>query len=393
MNAQMEANLKVPSIELERGGIAPWRALLRRAPAVLVALLVLVSLAAARPAPAHASAADYCSGEYLAIGANWSVCWEIRANEGLAISHAFYTKEGFDQRVLSDGTVAQIFVPYEVGEPRYHDVAYGLGPATQPLSADVDCPYGELLAGGRVCKELVDRGLAERFCAGACAARRGRALRLWSSSQMGAYNYITVWTFKDDGTIEPQMGLTGALQFGDTAHVHNIYWRLDVDLVDSAGDSVEEFWRINPTSGGGLTGAYGWNPLLGETYRPNDLYTFRKWRVADRNRENSQGAVRSYELIPHMGDGNFRSTAEEGFTRGEFWVTAQKPGERFVSTEDSDLLSSYIDGDPINGEDIVIWYAIHEHHEVRDEDAPYMPAEWMHFSLRPRDFFDANPLD
>ena len=31
---------------------------------------------------------------------------------------------------------------------------------------------------------------------------------------MGAYNYITRWTFHPDGTIVPQLGLSGVLQFG-----------------------------------------------------------------------------------------------------------------------------------------------------------------------------------
>ncbi len=356
--------------------------------------VLVVTFASTPPDAAHASAADYCSGQQLAIGANWTVCWEIRANEGLVVSNAYFTKPpNIDRRVLGEGSVAQIFVPYETGSPRYHDVAYGLGPAMVVLSQNDDCPHGTLLSGGRVCREIHDRGLAEKYCAGPCTSRRGTALRLWSSSQMGAYNYITSWEFHDDGTIEPGLGLSGALQFGDTAHVHNVYWRLDVDIDDPGGDSVEEFWRIAPTWGGGLVGALGWNPILGETWRPNRLEEFRKWRVVDNNRTNANGAPMSYELIPHAGDGNLRTTAAEGFSRGEFWVTAYKPGERFVSTDDDDLLSTYITGDPVGNTDVVIWYALHEHHQVRDEDAPYMPMEWVHFKLRPRDFFDDSSMD
>jgi primary-amine oxidase len=105
------------------------------------------------------------------------------------------------------------------------------------------------------------------------------------------------------------------------------------------------------------------------------------------------GRPRSYELVPLPASGNYRGTASEGFTRGELWVTKAKPGERFVSTEQADLLSSYVDGDSIDGTDVVLWYVVHEYHEVRSEDRPYMPTEWIHFELRPRDFFDQNPLD
>lgn len=372
------------------------RALARRALRWLapgLTLAALLALGAARPAPAQASAADYCSGEQLAVGANWTVCWEIRANEGLAITHAYFTKPGVDRRVMGDGTVAQIFVPYETGQPRYHDVAYGLGAAMVTLSPTVDCPNGTLLAGGKVCREIHDRGIAEKICTGTCTTRRGEALALWGSSQMGAYNYITKWEFHDDGSIHPHMGLTGALQFGDTAHLHNVYWRLDLDIDDPDNDSPEEFYRITPGYGDGSTGVMGWNPLLGETYRPNRVEDFRKWRIVDTQGLNAAGMRRSYELIPHIGDGNYRGTLAEGFTRGEFWVTRYKPGERFVSTETEDLLTTYLNGESVTGEDLVVWYVAHEHHEVRDEDAPYMPSEWIHFQVRPRDFFDETPLD
>ena len=363
----------------------------------LLAMAALVFLALAqqsvRPEAARAAANSYCSGENLAVGANWSVCWEIRANEGLAITHAFYTKAGFDRRVLADATVAQIFVPYETGQPRFHDVSYGLGAAMQTLSRPLDCPNGTILGGGKVCRTIEDRGITERYCAAGCRSKRGQALVLWSSSQMGAYNYIIKWDFHDDGTIEPAVGLTGVLQFGNTAHTHNVYWRLDVDIDDPENDRVEEFYRITPAWSNGQNGAFGWAPLLGETFRPNDLNTFRKWRVIDVNKKNAHGANWGYELVPNPRSGNLRTTLAEGFSRGELWVTKARSSERFVSTETQDLLSTYINGENVSGDDVVLWYAMHEHHEVRSEDSPYMPLEWMSFELRPRDYFDGNPLD
>jgi primary-amine oxidase len=361
---------------------------------LITLVLCLAGLAgwAARPLTAQASAAAYCSGQYLAVGANWSVCWEIRANEGLAITHAFYTKPGFDRRVLADATVAQIFVPYETGLPRYHDVAYGLGPAMTPLTP-ADCAGGTLLANGTVCRQIEDHGLTERFCANGCWSRRGHELVLWSSSQMGAYNYLTRWSFHDDGTIQPALGLAGVLQNGTIGHSHNVYWRLDIDLDDAGNDGLEEFYRITPAYSDGRIGVSSWVPILGETYRANDLLTFRKWRVRDLLKSNVQGKSWSYELVPSPGSGNLRTTLSEGFTRGEAWLTRAHSNERFVSTETADLLSTYLSGEPVEGQDIVLWYALHELHEVRTEDAPYMPLEWRSFELRPRDYFDGNPLD
>ena len=357
--------------------------------------LALVLGAALIPSSAQASAADYCSGEFLAVGANWTVCWEIRANEGLAITHAFYTdpNTGFDRRVLADATVAQIFVPYETGEPRYHDVAYGLGPAMQRLNTRDDCPHGTLRGDSRVCVEEEDRGIAQKYCLeGDCGTRRGKALVLWSSIQAGAYNYLLVWEFQDDGSIEPAIGLTGALQFGPTAHTHNVYWRLDFDIGDPENDRVEEFTRIPKAGSNGLAGSSTWARLLGETYRPNDLYTFRKWRVSDTRSTNAQGKPWSYEINPSPRDGILRTNLDEKFSLGEFWVTRARSSERFVSTDTADLLTSYLNGENINGTDVVVWYVMHEYHEVRTEDSPYMPIEWMSFEAKPRDFFDRNMI-
>ena len=375
--------------------LTPRRTASRRSIAALPALFAALALLAIAPRGAQAAASQYCSGDNLAVGANWTVCWEIRANEGLSISHAFYTNPntGFDRRVLADATVAQVFVPYEVGSPRYHDVAYGLGPAIQTLNTRDDCPHGNLLANNRVCREIEDRGLAQRFCLeGSCVVRRGKALVLWSSLQTGAYNYIQTWSFHDDGTIEPALGLTGALQFGPTAHTHNVYWRMDFDIDDPANDRVEEFTRLPKAGSQGLAGVSTWSPLLGETFRPHELFTFRKWRVADTQKKNAQGKRWSYEIMASTGDGSLRTNPSEGFSNGEFWVTRARSSERFVSTDDADLLSTYLDGEPIDGQDVVVWVVGHAYHEVRSEDAPYMPIEWMRFEARPRDFFDANPL-
>lgn len=366
---------------------------------LLPALLLALALAGAGIVPARkaeAAANQFCSGEYLAVGANWSLCWEIRANEGLAITHAFYTvpQTGFDRRVLSDATVAQIFVPYEVGQPRYHDVAYGLGPAMQRLNPQVDCPHGQLLAGGKVCRELEDRGLSQRYCLeGNCSAKRGKALVLWSSIQTGAYNYLLRWEFRDDGTIHPALGLAGALQFGNVAHLHNVYWRLDFDMGDPENDRVEEFVRLPKAGTNGLQGASTWKPLLGETFRPTDLFTFRKWRITDGRQKNALGKPWSYEVVPSPGDGSLRTNPSEGFLRGEFWLTRAHSNERFVSTDNADLLSGYLNGEAVDGQDLVLWYALHAYHEIRSEDQPYMPVEWVGFEARPRDYFDQNPMN
>jgi primary-amine oxidase len=115
--------------------------------------------------------------------------------------------------------------------------------------------------------------------------------------------------------------------------------------------------------------------------------------VLDVNKRNASGHNWSYELEPSPGSGNFRSTPAEGFTRGELFATVSRPEERFVATDTADYLSTYLNGESVQNQDVVLWYTIHKHHEVRDEDAPYMPIEWLGFEIRPRNFFDQNPMD
>jgi primary-amine oxidase len=360
--------------------------------AVLAAVVLAGVMGLAWRQSAHAAAEQYCRGEQLVQGANWSLCWETRALEGLALTHAFFVKDGVERRVLSDATLAQVFVPYESGQPRYHEVAYGLGLNLQDLEAAGDCPGGALLAGGKVCSQIVDTGPAERYCAsGNCVSRRGSAVSLWSSAQMGTANYVIRWLLKDDGTIEPALGVGGAPMIGEGAHLHNAFWRLDVDVDGPENDAVEEFYRLSPGYADGTVGVSGWTPLLRETYRPDDLGTFRKWRVTDTRNKNARDLATSYELVPSPGDGSLRTTEDEGYMRGELWVTRNNAQERYVSTDSADLLSAYVNGEEIQGADVVLWYAMHAYHEPRSEDRELSPMEWMSFQLRPRDFFDANP--
>jgi primary-amine oxidase len=42
--------------------------------------------------------------------------------------------------------------------------------------------------------------------------------------------------------------------------------------------------------------------------------------------------------------------------------------------------------------DIVAWYTMAFHHVPRPEDWPQMPTMWHDFTLRPFDFYSADPL-
>jgi primary-amine oxidase len=52
-----------------------------------------------------------------------------------------------------------------------------------------------------------------------------------------------------------------------------------------------------------------------------------------------------------------------------------------------------VDGQPLDGQDVVLWYVNRHLHVPRDEDEVNMPVEWMSFSLKPRGFHHKSPLE
>ncbi|MCB1638427.1 MAG: hypothetical protein KDI15_06240, partial [Thiothrix sp.] len=172
-----------------------------------------------------ALAAEFCSDDYyidvtLPNQARWDMCWEHRKREGIVLHKIHYTPaNGTRHLILNEATVAQIHVPYDDNGARYHDVSdYGLGSNYMSALTRGDCPGGKLLQFGSkpvLCQQTEARGTAHAY---GTERLQGDALSLFSVSKVGAYHYIPTWRFLDDGSMEPTMGATGALQrFGKSS--------------------------------------------------------------------------------------------------------------------------------------------------------------------------------
>src|SRR5215510_1164273 len=95
---------------------------------------MLVSLlTGALVASVVATATAQCSGINLVEQAfptsgpeqtRWRICWQEQAKNGLVITAAFFRAAPNKpwMRILWDGRIAEIFVPYHDGSPRYYDV-------------------------------------------------------------------------------------------------------------------------------------------------------------------------------------------------------------------------------------------------------------------------------
>lgn len=381
--------------------------------AVVGALAAVASLAALAPGAGAAGDGD-CSApfrveETLPNGATWSLCWERRALEGIVLHDVTYTPPGGSATlVMGQMNLAQIHVPYDDNLARFHDESdFGLGFNLLELDGD-DCPGGTVLGDGTqqtLCRQVRDLGYAYKDYG---AQDQAHSLALFSVSAIGAYNYVVEWNLDDDGTIRPMVGATGRLQrFGGgtatgwrvgtnriaVAHLHNYYWRLDVDLAGSADDRVQEL--ASTPAGDRQSFAAARTPFLSEAARRVQPRTFRSWRVLDPSVTNADGHRISYELLPST-DHIFRGPGYEPFTHNELYVTRAAPCERFASHNPATGgcgrdLSDYVDGEALRGADVVLWYGTSFHHLPRDEDEERMPAHWSGFSLVPRDLTATNP--
>ena len=179
------------------------------------------------------------------------------------------------------------------------------------------------------------------------------------------------------------------------AHSHNYFWRLDFDIDGPQNDQVEEF-EFTP-----IDNNYSYQvsvtQFLTETARTVNPTRMRSWRVRDTVTTNSEGHAISYHLDPLRVGHIHQGPAVEPFTNNQFYVTVNKPCERFAShnpeVQCAADVSKFVNGESLVGQDIVVWYGITFHHLPRDEDEGMMDAHWDGFQLTPRDWTATNPLD
>jgi primary-amine oxidase len=379
--------------------------------------------------PGANCSASFLVDETLSNGARWQFCWEHRSLDGIVLRDVYYTPPGGagaagapfgPRRILAQASIAQVHVPYDDNTARFHDITDdGFGDSNLNDLAPAECPDGLLLqyaAKDVLCQQVQPRGHAFK---GLGLQEQSELLSLFSVSTSGEYNYIPMWRFWDDGTIEFQMGAAGKLQrftndsrFGwpvranglrGTNHIHNYYWRLDFDLGDSGDDDiVEEFnYAPDPRPEGAREGAptrraLGVSRLTSEAGRSIDPLALRSWRIRDGATTNAQGQPISYHLEPFDVGHRDVGPSFEPWTANDFYVTTQRDCERYGSHNPrvngcADNLAGFVNGESLEGADLVLWYGVTFHHIARDEDEVYMHNHWSGFRLTPRDWMDANP--
>ena len=330
--------------------------------------------------------------------AGWTVTYQIpwTDHQGLVISKAQFDTGTGPRTVLFRASQPFVLVPYHSGSPTFKD---GLGATcggvgytplipTAPNVPSWNLPPGNLATNDSEFDTATNPGGGVRVERLNCDELEPNRLLIWAKFQVGNYQYVHQWEFRADGSIHVRVGLGGRLfHFNPPTmgHVHNFYFRLDFDVDGSANDVVQQFAHTSNASGGDQ-----WTSITVEDRRTVNPAEFTTWRVADKT-PKPNGMLRSWEIIPGS-DG-----APDGtFSTGDLWVVHYKPGAEDgadVSCTDAQLNTTYLSGENVDGQDVVVWHVLRHHHNPRSagEETVVVPYEFLEFHIEARDIFDATP--
>lgn len=316
-------------------------------------VLVVLSIVVASSSSSYGQAVPgYCSPPYKinwpAANPVWSLCWVPAENSsgvdgsGLEIRHAFYK----GKRVFWQAHIPVLNVKYDPGgcggsslsyrdwqnQPRAFDannvISPGYAEPTVPPTTVCDHPGSD---SGSFTGVAVEKGTDQ--------------LILTTQLQAGWYRYIQKWTFYLDGTIEPRFGFTAVDYYCTTKpHNHHVYWRFDFDIEGASNDWISErnflFWTNRTTE---ISRKYS---VLG-----------RRWRVRDK------GTGRGYLVIPGTSDG-----VADTWAVADVWALLYRfteiddGGATGGADGDAAHMSNFVNGENINGRDVVIWtHAMNRH--------------------------------
>jgi hypothetical protein len=322
----------------------------------IVRVLVL-SLAVGATAPLLA---QFCGGSNHVVwpSANpvWDFCWVSPDQSsgpdgsGLELRHVFYR----GKRVFWRANMPVLNVLYDPNGcgPTYRDwmnSLAGFDDATSPPTTTCDTPGsdpGTFL--GVDVESFADRVV------------------LTTQTQAGWYRYVQTITFHADGRIVPLLGFTAVTHpCVDKPHTHHGYYRFDFDINGPSSDHIRQrkkflwlTWWSKQSSEGTRNRASG-----------------RRWRVVD-----SSGSA--YEIVPGSHDGN----SPDVWAGSDVWLLRYRGnesddgGRTSGAMADAQHIDPFVNGESINGTDVVLWYRVGHRHGAGLActlvGPTLMPVEW-----------------
>ena len=387
----------------------------------------------------------------------WRFRYAMHPREGLVLYTVGYEDAGKIRPVLYRAALSEMVVPY--GDPELNwrwrsafDVGeYSVGRLASPLEANTDAPSNAKLINATFADDngkpyTLDRavGIYERDAgfmwkhfdsySGKNETRRSRELVIFFVATIGNYDYAVNYIFKQDGSIEVDLALSGIMlpkgvkeKRADENHMmadmpghlvsenvvaphhqHFFNFRLDFD-VDGTNNTVAEMnssampeGTSNPNLNGFLMHETKFK-TESEAGRNMDMRAARTWSVVNPATKNRLGQNTSFILIPGANSFPYISTESSvrkraGFINNQFWATHYNPIEMNAAgvypnqSKGGDGLPVFVaDNENIQNTDVVIWYTVGVTHIPRPEEWPVMPVTHVGFKLIPGAFFDRNP--
>ncbi|GAA5977320.1 hypothetical protein JCM21900_004357, partial [Sporobolomyces salmonicolor] len=383
---------------------------------------------------------------------NWKMHLGFSSREGIVLSTIQYydIDEKRYRPIVYRASFAEMVVPYGAPEwphPRKFafDVGeYGLGMLANSLELGCDC-LGHIHyldaemtnhAGHPVtlknctCIHEEDDGLLWKHTdfrpGGRAQAVRSRKLVIQMICTVANYEYAFRWMFKQDGTMELEVRLTGILNiytaaegekvdaFGTLvaprvqAHHHQHIFSLRIDpMIDGIDNTIveSEVHRLAaPTgsdanwAGNGFVSVKKELKTTAEGARDADPLSGRMWVMTNPNKKHySSGASVGYKimckdtvpLLPHPDSLVGRRAT---FAKHTLWVTPYEEGQLYPAGKyptqtpfaPKDSLEHWMEGDkPIANKDVVVWFSWGTTHIPRPEDWPVMPYEDVRVTFKP----------
>jgi len=393
------------------------------------------------------------------LGWKFRVGWNDR--EGLVLHDIRFDDGDGYRKVLHRASVSAMAVPYGDVDPNHNwknafDIGeFNVGRMVNQLHEGCDClgvmhyfdatlnnADGEAThIPNAVCMHEEDDGLLWKHTewrkGDSTEVRRRRRLVVSQIATVYNYDYAFYWYLYPDGTIEPELRLTGvdsngmvpldadaddtdgfyelvAPQLKTSLHQHHFNFRLDFDI-DGQDNSVYEVhneavdetaWNHAESDNPGGNGWYMDETLL-ETEQKAcmdiDPLNDRYWKITNPNEEGPYGYEPGFAIHPSsnvaskMQSGS-PSQRRAGFIENNFWVTPYSEDEMYADGDYPNQNDSVHglrewakqDRDIVN-EDLVAWYTLGVNHRTRPEDWPVLPVEVASFEIKPEGFTDENP--
>ena len=382
----------------------------------------------------------------------WSFHLSFDQRVGPIVSTVRYEDAGRPRRVLYQGHLSEMFVPYMDPDPNwafrsYMDAGeYGFGSLASRLAAGIDCPPGATMISATLpglsgqaepapdvmCLFERDTTMAlwrrHEIVTGSHEARQDVELVVRTIPTVGNYDYVYDWVFNRKGEIRIEVGATGiAAAKGVTAasvigsreiphaalvaphlaapyHDHFLSFRLDLDVDGSNNHFISEklVRRALPADSARRSVWERQEAVMSSELSLALSHAPEIWRVGNPDARTSLGYAPSFEIVSGHSATSILSTDDwvqrrAAFSASELWVTAYNPAELYAAGDYPNQSSTveglprFVNGDSIRGEDIVLWYTMGFHHVTRPEDWPVLPTVRHSVTLRPHRFFTQNP--